>query len=269
MKHLKSSLSDLRRLFERTVTIRDIAEPLVSFDSDHDASTVRGFMEAHSFDALGVRENGRVCGYVFREALGDGLVGNYTKSFLAAEVLAESDPLTSALKVLRDQNQVFVTVLGSVGGVVARADLQKAPVRMWLFGLISLTEMHMQRLIREAYPDQSWTKVLDDDRITAAESLFKRKIARNLETDLSDCLEWADKATIFWKTPKLLAAAKLPSKTKAKELFRRLESLRNDLSHASDIIQGRWPELADRAEDAESLLQNLESTSLSGRAASL
>ena len=33
MKQLKSSLGDLRRLFARTITLRDIAEPLVSFDA--------------------------------------------------------------------------------------------------------------------------------------------------------------------------------------------------------------------------------------------
>jgi hypothetical protein len=54
MKHLRSSLSDLRRLFEWTVTIHDIAEPLVSFDSDDDAGAVWRFMvPATSSKAVG------------------------------------------------------------------------------------------------------------------------------------------------------------------------------------------------------------------------
>lgn len=258
MKHLKSSLSDLRRLFERTVTIRDIAEPLVSFDSDHDAAAVRRFMADHSFDTIGIREHGHVRGYVLRTELASGRVGDHLRDFAAAEVLADTEPLTAAFKVLRDRKQVFVTMLGRVGAVVARADLQKAPVRMWLFGLISLTEMHLQRLIREAFPEHGWKDLLKPDRLARAERLFAGKRARNVETDLTDCLEWADKATIFYRTSRLLELTGQPSTTQAKQLFGRLEVMRNDLSHASDIIQGRWPELADRAEAAETLLQHLE-----------
>lgn len=173
-------------------------------------------------------------------------------------MLADTEPLIAAFEMLRERNQVFVTMLGRVGGVVARADLQKAPVRMWLFGLISLAEMHMQRLIREACPNQSWKCALSAERIDKAEKLFADKKDENLETDLSDCLEWADKTTIFRKTPQLLEAAKLPNKSKPKVFFRQLMLLRNDLAHAGDIIRGQWPELADRAEDAETLLQNLE-----------
>jgi len=58
VKHIRSSLGDLRTLFVRTITVRDIAEPLVSFDSDHDAPSVRAFMEQRDFDVVGVRDCG-------------------------------------------------------------------------------------------------------------------------------------------------------------------------------------------------------------------
>ena len=60
MKQLKSSLGDLRRLFTRTITLRDIAEPLVSFDHTQLAGEVRTFMEQREFDVVGVREHGVV-----------------------------------------------------------------------------------------------------------------------------------------------------------------------------------------------------------------
>ena len=43
MKQLKSSVSDLRRMFARTITLRDIAEPLASFDHTQPAAEVRAF----------------------------------------------------------------------------------------------------------------------------------------------------------------------------------------------------------------------------------
>jgi hypothetical protein len=60
MKQLKSSLTDLRRLFARAITLRDIAEPLVSFDHGQPANEVRAFMERREYDVVGVREHGLV-----------------------------------------------------------------------------------------------------------------------------------------------------------------------------------------------------------------
>ena len=50
-----------------------------------------------------------------------------------------------------------------------------------------------------------------------------------------------------------------PSQGAGKNFFRDLESLRNDLAHANDILKGRWPELADFVGTAEALLLRLES----------
>lgn len=44
MKHLKSKSSDLRRMFERAICIRDIAEPLVSFDADRNPDSILSVM---------------------------------------------------------------------------------------------------------------------------------------------------------------------------------------------------------------------------------
>jgi len=55
MKHLRSTSSDLRRLFDHSISVREIAEPLASFDADRDAASIRGFMEARNFDVVGVR----------------------------------------------------------------------------------------------------------------------------------------------------------------------------------------------------------------------
>ena len=68
MNTLKSSLHDLRTLFER-ITVRDIAEPLTSFDADHSAHEVRNFMKKEGYDVVGVRKGGLIKGYVKQEDL--------------------------------------------------------------------------------------------------------------------------------------------------------------------------------------------------------
>ncbi len=66
MKHLKSSLPDLRQVFERSVSSRYIAESFISFDAQRHAPEILAFMEGKDFDIVGVRQNGAVEGYVRR-----------------------------------------------------------------------------------------------------------------------------------------------------------------------------------------------------------
>jgi hypothetical protein len=71
MKHLRSSIEDMRRLFERGITVRDIAEPLVSFDDGQSALEVRNFLESKDYDVVGVRRKGMIEAYAIRSELGE------------------------------------------------------------------------------------------------------------------------------------------------------------------------------------------------------
>jgi hypothetical protein len=261
MKHLKSTANDLRRLFERAISIREIAEKLVSFDVNCDANSIRAFMDAHNYDAVGLREDDVVIGYVRRENLGPDPVRDHICRFTESDLVAESDSLLTAFEALRERNELFVTILGKVGAIVTKGDLQKIPVRLWLFGIISLIEMQMLRLIRERFPDGAWKSLLPSARFDAAKKLFDERKRRNEEastSDFADCLQICDKAQILLRDSELLNAANFPNSGTGKKFFSRLESLRNDLAHANDILKGRWPELAVIAEESEGLLMRLE-----------
>src|SRR4030067_957563 len=82
MKHLKSSLNDLRH----------ISQPLASFDADHPAAQVLEFMYKKDYDVVGVRKDGLVSGYVRKEdlSLEDGnKVGVHLVTFEPKELLSE------------------------------------------------------------------------------------------------------------------------------------------------------------------------------------
>lgn len=265
MKQLKSSSGDLRRLFERAITIREIAEPVVSFDTDRNAEAIRGFMEARNFDVVGLREGGSVAGYVRCKDLKQGPVQDCFARFREGEVLAESEPLSAGIQALRDRNELFITVLSQVGGIVTKGDLQKAPVRLWLFGVISLIEMKLLRLIRERFPHGTCMSLLPPGRIDAARRIFAMRKQRNEEADVSDfsdCLQICDKATILLNDSELKALAQSPTTAIDDDFFSRLQSLRDALAHSNDIVAGRWPELVNLAKEAEGLLTRLESASV-------
>ncbi|MFO1488238.1 MAG: hypothetical protein U1F65_07160 [Verrucomicrobiota bacterium] len=258
MKQLKSSVSDLRALFARTVALRDIAEPLASFDSHSAAADVRAFMEAQGYDVLGLRERGVVTGYVLRIELADGAAGQYRRTFSPGDVLPDSEPLVAAFAALREKRHVFITVFGHVGGIVTRGDLQKAPVRLWLFGLVSLLEMQLLRVVRLRYPAEAWAPQISAERLEGARRVFADRKRRKEELDLSDCLQLGDKACIFMKDPELFAASGFPSRQALEDFFKDIGALRNGLAHANDIMSGRWPALADLIGQLEGFLARLE-----------
>jgi len=151
-----------------------------------------------------------------------------------------------------------VTILDRVWGIVTRSDLHKAPVRMWIFCLISLAEMHTVRIIRSRYPHEGWKKHLLDARLKRAQRLFNMRKASNEEIDLIDCLQLCDKANILCESGDLLDLA-FESKDKAQLFFGEVEQLRNRLVHAQDIITNSWSKLADLAIGLENFLKACES----------
>jgi CBS domain-containing protein len=259
VKHLKSKSSDLRRLFQRSITVREITEPLVSFDADRDSASILSFLEARNFDVAGVRDAGQVIGFVRREDLRSSPTQSCIQPFSPPDVLAESDSLLEAMDGLTRRRELFVSVLGQVGGIITKGDLQKTPVRLWLFGIVSLVEMQLLRYIRMQFPDSSWAEKLTPARVQQAQKTFDERRRRNEETsalDFADCLQFCDKAAIF--TKELECAKGFESRQAAQRFFSRVEALRNDLAHSNDILSGRWPELAELVQQCEKLLLHLE-----------
>lgn len=260
MKQLKSSLRELRELFERTITAKDIAEPFASFDSESSTHHVRNFMKSNDFDIIGVRKDGIIAGYAWMPELSDNKLGSYLIRFDDKDLLSEKAPMIEIFKKLRDSTKttLFVLVFGEVAGIITRGDLQKIPVRMWLFGLISLIEMHLLRIIRSYYPEEKWRFLISKNRLDMAQKILEDRQYENIAIDLADCLQFSDKYFILLKNKDYLERIGFTAVNPARRLFSRLEKLRNRLAHAQDIITGNWPDIVDLINKTEELLNNLE-----------
>ncbi|MDA7891873.1 hypothetical protein N9B14_04805 [Akkermansiaceae bacterium] len=259
VKHLKSSFQDLHRLFEQSITVRDIAEPLTSFDYDYCAKKARLFMDKNGFDVLGVQQDGVTRSYVLRDSLEEGKVGDYSHKLGSNDILSESEPLLNALDVLSERQWIFIRFLGNPSGVVTRGDLQKAPVRMWLFGLVSLLEMQMLRCIRACEETEGWWQsLLATSRNEMAKQLYKQRKMDNVEIFVSDCLQLCDKGTIFRKDERLFQYTGYTAKSDWKSFMKRIESLRNNLAHSNDLGSESMSEIAVLAREMEKVLSSLE-----------
>jgi hypothetical protein len=257
MKRLK--LEDVRGLFENSITIRSIAEELQSRNAGEDASIVLKSMETLDFDVMGIEEEGVTYGYVERLRLGTGPCRNYQRIFHPSELIAESTPLVDLLPILRDVPRIFVIYSNRVNGIVTRGDLQKAPVRMLLFGLVTLLETLLLRLVQIHYPQDSWQKVLNSGRLEAARKLQAERKARNEAIELSDCLQFCDKRELVLRCPRGRAYLGFRSKRMGQLILEEAEELRNKLAHAQDLVSGSsWQQVIRIAAEAEALLERGE-----------
>lgn len=250
-----STYYDMQRVFLRGVTVRDIAEPLLSFDAWTQTGQVREILQAERKPVAGVRIGGRVGGYLLLEELGNGECRDFLHAFDEASVLAESTPLVDVVLALARSPYAFVRLLGEVGGFVTREDLQDPPVRMWLFGMVTIIEMYYRRMIEQHLPEGEWRKYLSDVRIAKAQALLDERRRRNQNPRLLDCLQFGDKAQIVVRDETLRRQAGFASRNRAESAMKMLEQLRNNLAHTQDIVAWDWETIVVLAENMDRLIR--------------
>ncbi|MCM2372540.1 hypothetical protein [Aporhodopirellula aestuarii] len=249
-----SDVHSLRRVFMQAFAVHDITEPLVSFDDFASTEKVREIMDAGHWEVVGIRRNGKVQGYVELDELGDGICGDFMKPFDESIIVPSTAPLAELVLRLRDQRRMFVSILGCVGGFVSRSDLDKPPVRMWLFGMVTLIEMRFRRLIERHCTDESWKAFLSASRIRKAEQLLQERDRRNQSVALLDCLQLSDKAQIVARNKMLRERTRFESRREVEQTAKMLEKLRNNLAHCQTITTGDWDAIVILSENLDGVL---------------
>ena len=169
-------------------------------------------------------------------------------------VLGDNAPIIEAIRVLQDQPVAFVRILGEVGGLVTRTDLQDPPVRMWLFGLLTAIEMRFQTLIQQRFADESWMQYVSPARVEKARQLLEERQRRNQAPTLIDCLQFSDKLQIIARDERLRDQVGFVSRRRADAVGKVLEALRNNLAHSQDIIASDWDTIFAMADNLDRLL---------------
>jgi hypothetical protein len=215
-------------------------------------------LRERGFDVAGVQENERapVLGFVMRDALRNGIVKDHAKPMTAEHLVSDATPLGHLLTLLRTRERVFVLLGSEVRGIITLADLNKPPVRVYLFGLTSLLEMHLGFWVAKSYGEDSWKDKLKTERLEAASDLQSKRNARNEEITLLDCLQFCDKRDLVLAKSDLRTKLGLGGKKKAESVLRLAEDLRNRLAHSQhDLVQGTsWPALIEVIENLEALV---------------
>lgn len=253
-----STLESLRRVFAESFVARDIAEPLIAFDASTAASEVVEVMNQRNFDVVGIRKQGIVVGYIEATDLGGTTCGEHVRAMDQAITVSETTSLTEVVLALVEAPRLFVKVLGTVGGIITKSDLQKPPLRMWIFGIITLMEMRSARLIELLCPGESWKQYLSESRLQKAEALLEERRRRNQNLELIDCLQISDKGQIMAKNEEIRRVVGRESRRQTEQAVKMLESLRNNLAHAQDIISCDWETIVTLCQHMERVITGSE-----------
>jgi len=219
-----------KRMFMELFTARDIAEGLLSFDTGYNCAEVAEALKRQRRDVASVRVNGVVQGYLRLSDVENDDAGNSFRNFTVDQVVPGSATFADVIHVLTRHDYCFVTMLGSIAGVVGRDDINKPMVRMWLFGIVTMVEMGIVQLINERFPDAAWQSVVSAGRLQKASDIQAERQRRNQYCELIDCLQLSDKAQILINDEVSLERLGFDTKSAAKRSVKELESLRNHLA---------------------------------------
>ena len=249
-----STEGSLRRVFLEGFAARDLAEPLASFDATSNTQIVREFLESRPLRVVGVRVDGLVTGYLEQEHINDQPLSEQKIPLSDAAMLTTLAPFQDIVQGLNERRFLLITGLGQPVGVIVRDDLQKAPMRMWLFGMVTLFEMKLTRVLREFYANESWVELVSESRLEKAKQLQSERSRRNQSIDLMDCLQLGDKGQLFSRSSELRKNHWDRSRRQIESAVKELERLRNNLAHSQDIVSENWDAIVRLAEALDLLL---------------
>ena len=235
MNRLPANAKTMWRLIERDLTVQLVAEELWAPDADSPAADAAQHLRDHGFDVCGVTRDRRVGNWAGQGALSDVATCEDAMQPIEVEQLtAETTPLWEVLESVTKQGRLFVITSHGVTGIVTTADLNKQPVRLLIFGLVSLLEMVMVSMIRTYHPGESWTELISSSRLDTAKRFLDERRRQKQEIDLIDCLKFGDKTCIFVKTGEIADGWEM-SKAAIQRRLRDAQKLRDHLAHSQRL----------------------------------
>lgn len=215
----------LINIFSVQITVKNIAKPTIVYGSKEEAKRV---CIENNYDVS-----------IFRNKEGEEILV-YLKSnddistLKESQIISDSTPISEVLDIMIEPGYAFIKEHRKISYIVTRADFDSIPVRIWLFGMISLFEYEMRDLIRKKI--ENWEKQLSENRLEKAKKLFNEKKKRNEEVDLLDCTQLTDIGEILSKN-KDIYELNFPdySKKKFDSIFHSLNKLRDELAHSQRI----------------------------------
>ncbi|WP_158858947.1 hypothetical protein [Lunatibacter salilacus] len=158
------------------------------------------------------------------------------------EIFSPDIPLFEVFPFIASNRRVFIGIDSNISHIATRSDLDKIPVRLGLFGLISVLESVIKELVRTSLPQ--WEESLSKERLDSARKLYQLKTSRSEEIDLIQCLQLGDLGSIFSKSKRYKLFDPSLSRKSFDDKIRNIGKLRDALAHSQDILPFDWSEIS-------------------------
>lgn len=225
-----NSLDRLRLLFEEQINVLPIAENLVIFEKENFMEE----MEKRNFHSAVID----VDGVLMKYDEGDGIPQPISED----DLMEANTPLLKAFRMLIDRRRYFIKdESGNLSYIVTRTDLDKIPLRIGFFGLISLFETHLKDFIRKYLPN--WQESISENRLSRARNLYEWKKSRKEEIDLVQCLQFGDLGSIFSKNHRFKKFDDSLSRERFVQTMNNIGKLRDALAHSQSHLGFSWMEI--------------------------
>ena len=221
----------------RALTVVHIMTPqqgLFTCSPTDDAISVLREMADKNYDIAPVETDGRIHAFVRRQKL--------ESAHSIEEVLCPIDinqlathtmSLEHLIKLLAAEPGRFYFVMegNRIIGLVTPADLNKGPVRTFLYTLLAQLESVWTELVRRTFPAEDWIQLLSKDRQKEMRETLEKAKVGNVEVGLIEHLYLSDLLTIVEKTDSLRKQFGFSSRNRVKSALGPLNEWRNRVMH--------------------------------------
>lgn len=255
-----TTFKELQNIFIDNITTKFIYEPIYCCRTNDNAREVKSALEYRDFDVIGVVDkNENVIGYALREELEGNIINDFTHKFDLKNIVADSTPILGLLNILSINSFSFVLESNKIVGIVTRADVNKPIIRIYIFGIISLFEIHLNFWINDYYINDSWQEKIRENRLLEIMKIFETRKGNNDELTLLECAQLCDKRDILTDSDNFRIQFNF-SKNGFERLLKDVEKIRNELAHSQNSIIANltWERFVNTISNVESFLNNSE-----------
>lgn len=207
---------------------------------DTPPSTAAEWLETNGYDAAPIQKQGDAVGYIHVddvtvEDAGDTLEDHLTP--LTIEYMMSGDAaFEDVLDALIEDPVYFLGGHSRITGILTRADLNTAPVRIYLFDRITYLEEHLRELVLENAPDWRQTPVTVDE-LDDIEDRYTDAQAANVELDEIHYAQFSTLNTIVSNVEACWQGCGFSTKGQAESRLHEIKDLRNDVAHANLLVE--------------------------------
>jgi len=235
-------------------------------------SDAAAWLNENGYDAAPVYAHNDPIGFIHTDDVttdddGDTLDDHLTT--LTIDYMISGDtPFTAVLSALIDNPVYFLGGPNHVTGILTRADLNTAPVRIYLFDRITYLEEHLRELVLEKKPDWKNTPVTRNE-LDDIKDRYEDAQAANVALEEIHYASFSALETIVTSVEACWEACGFSTKGGAGSRLHEVTDLRNDVAHANLLVEntdsneflssGRTTEnLSNTLETIDQVLSNLQ-----------